>query len=77
MNPVSIRRQRDAPPHPSTLKLNASHRDAAGMAEVHELDTDIVYVLEGTATLVTGGTVQEGRTTAPAEIRGVTNRLAA
>jgi glc operon protein GlcG len=37
---------------------------------VHTKDTDIVYVLRGSATFVTGGTVVDGRTTAPEEIRG-------
>ncbi len=50
--------------------VHASHRDAAGMAEVHQDDTDIIYVLEGTATLVTGGSVEGGSMTAPREIRG-------
>lgn len=50
--------------------VHASHRDAAGMAEVHEDDTDVIYVLKGTATFVTGGTVQAGAVTAPREIRG-------
>lgn len=51
-------------------KIHASRRDAPGMAEVHARDTDIMYVLDGTATLVTGGEVVEGRTTAADEIRG-------
>ena len=51
-------------------KIHASRRDAPGMAEVHVRDTDIVYVLEGSATLVTGGAVVSGRTTATDEIRG-------
>ncbi len=51
--------------------VHASHRDKAGIAEIHELDTDIVYVLEGTATLVTGGTAVEPKLIAPHEIRGV------
>jgi glc operon protein GlcG len=55
-------------------KVHASHRDGAGMAEVHERDTDIVYVLDGSATLVTGGQVVEGKTTAPEEIRGASIR---
>ena len=50
--------------------VHASHRDGAGMAEVHELDADIIYVIAGSATLVTGGTVEGGKTTAPHEIRG-------
>ena len=51
-------------------KVHASLREAPGKAEVHVRDTDIIYVLEGTATIVTGGSVVEGSTTAPGEIRG-------
>lgn len=50
--------------------VHASHREGPGMAEVHELDADIIYVLEGSATFVTGGAVEGGKTTAPSEIRG-------
>lgn len=50
--------------------VHASHRDQAGIAEVHEKDADIIYVLEGSATLVTGGTVVDPKPTAPDEIRG-------
>ena len=50
--------------------VHASRRDGAGQAEVHAKDADIIYVLDGTATLVTGGTVVEPRTTAPDEVRG-------
>jgi mannose-6-phosphate isomerase-like protein (cupin superfamily) len=51
-------------------KINAGRRDAAGPVEVHLRDTDIFYILEGSATFVTGGTVQEGKTTAANEVRG-------
>jgi uncharacterized protein GlcG (DUF336 family)/mannose-6-phosphate isomerase-like protein (cupin superfamily) len=50
--------------------VHASHRDGPGLAEVHTFDADIIHVLEGSATLVTGGTVENGKTTAPGEIRG-------
>ncbi len=50
--------------------VHASHRDKAGMVEVHEQDADIIYVLEGSATLVTGGEVVGGKVIAPGEIRG-------
>jgi len=50
--------------------VHASRRDGAGQAEVHAKDADIIYVLEGTAVLVTGGTVVEPTTTAPDEVRG-------
>ncbi len=50
--------------------VHASRRDKAGTAEVHVRDADIIYVLDGSATFVTGGTVVDGRTTEPDEIRG-------
>lgn len=50
--------------------VHASRREAAGLAEIHHEDTDIVYVLDGTATLVTGGTAVDTKTIAPGEIRG-------
>lgn len=52
-------------------KIHASRREAGtGLVEIHEKDTDIIYVLAGTATLVTGGTVEGAKPTAPEEIRG-------
>ncbi len=35
-------------------KVHASRRDAPGQVEVHARDTDIIHVLTGTATFVTG-----------------------
>ncbi len=51
-------------------KVHASHRDAAGLAEVHVKDTDIIHVLAGTATFVTGGSLVDAKTVAPEELRG-------
>jgi glc operon protein GlcG len=51
-------------------KVHASRREVAGQAEVHARDTDVIYVLEGTATLVTGGRVVSAVTVAPDELRG-------
>jgi len=53
-------------------KIHASRREAPGMAEVHVRDTDIIYVLDGTATVVTGGTIVDGTALATnaEEIRG-------
>lgn len=51
-------------------KIHASRREKPGLAEVHTRDTDIVYVLQGTATLITGGTLMEGKPIAAEEIRG-------
>src|SRR5262249_44862409 len=50
--------------------VHASRREKPGMAEIHTWDADIVYVLDGTATLVTGGTAIDAKTTEPNELRG-------
>lgn len=50
--------------------VHTSKREQPGLAEVHALDTDIIYVVEGTATMVTGGTAVETKTIAPDEVRG-------
>ena len=52
--------------------VHASHRDKAGVVEIHELDTDIVYVLKGSAQLITGGTPVATKTIAPHEFRAPT-----
>src|SRR5215475_5170303 len=52
------------------FKVHASRRDAPGMAEIHTRDTDIIHVLEGSATLVTGGTAVDPKPAAADEIRG-------
>jgi uncharacterized protein GlcG (DUF336 family)/uncharacterized RmlC-like cupin family protein len=51
-------------------QVNASRRDAAGQAEVHLRDTDIIYVVGGSAEFVTGGTVVDPVPTSTHEIRG-------
>lgn len=48
----------------------AMRRDRPGEAETHALDTDIFYVVEGSATFVTGGAAIDSKTTAPNEMRG-------
>lgn len=50
--------------------VHASRREKAGEAEIHRRDTDVIYVLSGTATIVTGGEVVEGREVEPGELRG-------
>jgi mannose-6-phosphate isomerase-like protein (cupin superfamily) len=45
-------------------------RDKAGTAELHEKDTDVFYIVDGTATYVTGGKMIDGKSTAPGEVRG-------
>jgi glc operon protein GlcG len=50
-------------------KVHTSRRDGPGTAEVHGRDIDIFYVLDGSATLVTGGRPVDPKTTAPDEVR--------
>ena len=50
--------------------VHASRREKSGMSEVHELDTDIIYVLDGTAVFVTGGKSVNAKQIAPNEFRG-------
>ncbi|MCC7307529.1 MAG: heme-binding protein [Acidobacteria bacterium] len=50
--------------------VHASRREKAGLSEVHDLDTDIIYVLDGTATVVTGGKSVDPKTIEPGEHRG-------
>jgi quercetin dioxygenase-like cupin family protein len=54
----------------NNFKVLALRRDAPGEVEIHDADTDVLYVLEGSATLVTGGKATEARTSAPGETRG-------
>jgi len=51
-------------------RVEASRREKPGMVEIHNRDTDIIYVLDGTTTFVTGGEIIDARTVAPGEIRG-------
>jgi mannose-6-phosphate isomerase-like protein (cupin superfamily) len=53
----------------ANYKVHVSHREGPGVVEVHTRDTDIIYMLEGTATLVTGGTVVDRKNIEPEEIR--------
>ena len=50
--------------------VHTSRREGPGMVEVHTQDTDILYVLKGSATVVTGGSMVDGKPIAADEIRG-------
>ncbi|NDJ53383.1 MAG: hypothetical protein GYB68_09905 [Chloroflexi bacterium] len=50
--------------------VDAGRRTAAGQAEWHARDTDIMYIQEGTATMVTDGTINDPQHTADGELRG-------
>lgn len=53
-----------------TYWVLAGRRDKPGQSELHEKDTDVFYILQGSATFVTGGKMVDPKTTAPGEIRG-------
>jgi glc operon protein GlcG len=55
----------DAP----NYKIDAGRREAPGEVEYHERVTDVMHVLQGTATVVTGGTMVDPREVAPGELR--------
>jgi hypothetical protein len=52
------------------LLVSGSHRDKAGQVEVHEKETDVIHVIDGEATFVTGGTMIGGKTTKPGQMLG-------
>jgi len=47
-----------------------AHREGSGQAEVHEKQADVMFISSGQVTMVYGGTVVDGKTTAAGEIRG-------
>jgi mannose-6-phosphate isomerase-like protein (cupin superfamily) len=54
-------------PHHYTMLAFRGHN---GGGELHQEFADLFYILEGHATVVTGGQVVDPKTTAPGEIRG-------
>ena len=50
--------------------IQLSVRLRSGIAELHERFADIFIVLDGRATLVTGGTIVKPQSTGPGEVRG-------
>jgi mannose-6-phosphate isomerase-like protein (cupin superfamily) len=54
-------------PHHYTM---LAFRSASGGGELHQHFADIFYILDGHATVLTGGQLVDPKTTAPGEIRG-------
>jgi mannose-6-phosphate isomerase-like protein (cupin superfamily) len=50
--------------------VSGSHRSGPGQVEVHEKETDVIYVVDGEATFVTGGTMIGGKATKPGQMLG-------
>jgi mannose-6-phosphate isomerase-like protein (cupin superfamily) len=46
------------------------YRDRSGGAELHKEYADIDVILDGTCTLIVGGTMPDAKTTGPGELRG-------
>ena len=55
--------------HEGNWRIVTGRRVQPGQVEIHTLDTDLIYVVQGKATLVTGGTPTAPHNTAPDEIR--------
>jgi glc operon protein GlcG len=51
------------------FKLDAGRRDRAGEVEYHERVVDVMHVVQGRATVVTGGTMRNPREVGPGELR--------
>jgi mannose-6-phosphate isomerase-like protein (cupin superfamily) len=47
-----------------------AHREQSGSAELHAKVADFLYVIDGDATIITGGKMVNGKTTEANEIRG-------
>src|SRR5579872_7523971 len=54
----------------SDLTVSGSHRDKAGSVEVHDKETDVIYVVDGSATFVTGGAMIGGKVNKPGQHLG-------
>jgi quercetin dioxygenase-like cupin family protein len=52
------------------LSVTGNVRKMAGEVEVHDKETDIFHVIEGEATVVTGGTMTGGKQTKAGQWRG-------
>ena len=52
------------------LLVSGSHRDKGGQVEVHDKETDVIHVIDGEATFVTGGTMVGGKSTKPGQSLG-------
>jgi len=54
----------------SDVLVQGSHREKPGQVEVHDNEIDVIYVVEGTATLMTGGKIVGAKNTRPGQWLG-------
>jgi quercetin dioxygenase-like cupin family protein len=52
------------------LLVNGAHREAGGQVEVHDKETDVLYILDGEATFVYGGQMVGGKVSRPGQWLG-------
>jgi uncharacterized protein GlcG (DUF336 family)/mannose-6-phosphate isomerase-like protein (cupin superfamily) len=52
-----------------TYKIDAGRREAPGEVEYHERVVDVMHVVSGRATVITGGSMVDAREVAPGELR--------
>jgi quercetin dioxygenase-like cupin family protein len=51
----------------NNYKVMAGRRGGPGTVEIHAKDTDVFYIIDGTATFITGGTANEVKEKSPGE----------
>lgn len=54
----------------SDLIVMGAHRSGGGQVELHEKETDILYITDGEATFVSGGKMMGGKVISPGQHRG-------
>jgi mannose-6-phosphate isomerase-like protein (cupin superfamily) len=47
------------------VTVSGAHRAVAGQVEVHDKETDVLYIMDGEATFVSGGTMIGGKVSRP------------
>ncbi len=58
------------------VTVSGSHRTGPGQVEVHDKETDVLYIIEGEATFVSGGTMVGGKISRPTSTSAPTSRAA-
>lgn len=54
----------------SDVLVSGAHRDKSGQVEVHDKEMDVIYVIDGTATFVTGGKIVGAKNSRPGQWLG-------
>jgi mannose-6-phosphate isomerase-like protein (cupin superfamily) len=54
----------------SDVLVQGAHRDKPGQVEVHDKEMDVIYMIDGTATFVTGGKIVGAKNSRPGQWLG-------